>query len=160
MYKGDYFYGLGLGSQIVSLKFNFVTALLHGKVYHFPTSHYVNPLRCPGQSFDCYFARPTNCSLPLSSELSPPTGAPLPPHRVHSKVEYMKLLWCFDLPRRRLSRLLGLSAVHSNAWYHGQLSSFLFRPNAEMRAFRTEMLSKFEVYRMPTANSIARLLPP
>ena len=49
MYKGDYFYSLGLGSQLVSLKFNFVQALLQGKIYHFPTTHYVNPLRCASQ---------------------------------------------------------------------------------------------------------------
>jgi len=145
MFNHDYFYGLGLGSQIVSLKFNFVMALLQGKIYHFPTSHYVNPLRCPSQSFDCYFARPTNCSLPVTSELAAPAGRPLAPREMHRKVDVMKLLWCFDLPRRRLSRLLGLAAVHSNAWYHGQLATFLFRPNDEMLAFRTEMLTAFDV---------------
>ena len=45
--RQDYFYVLGLGAQMVSLKFNFVYALLQGMVYHFPTSHYTNPLRCP-----------------------------------------------------------------------------------------------------------------
>lgn len=33
---------------------------------------------------------------------------------------------------RRISRLAGLSAVHPNAWYHGQLAAFLFRPNEVM----------------------------
>ena len=61
-YPGDYFYGLGLGSQMASLRFNFVDALLKNRIYHFPTSHYVNPLRCASQRFDCYFEPPTNCS--------------------------------------------------------------------------------------------------
>ena len=61
-WPGDYFYGLGLGSQMAALKFNFVHALLRGRVYHFPTTHYVNPVRCASQAFDCYFAAPTNCS--------------------------------------------------------------------------------------------------
>ena len=53
-WPGDYFYGLGLGSQMASLKFNFAKALLSGRVYHFPTSHYVNLIRCASQTFDCY----------------------------------------------------------------------------------------------------------
>lgn len=114
----DYFHVLGLGAQMVSLKFNLAYALLQGLVYQFPTSHYVNPIRCPSRSFECYFERPTNCS----------------PTRQVRKVP-VKIHWCFDLPRRRLSRLAGLHAVHSKAWYHAQLASFLFRPNSDMRAF-------------------------
>ena len=63
-FAGDYFNGLGLGSQMASLKYNLLDALLKGRVYHFPTSHYVNPVRCPSQRFDCYFEPPTNCTLP------------------------------------------------------------------------------------------------
>ena len=71
-WPGDYFYGLGLGSQMTSLKFNFVHALLRGRVYHFPTSHYVNPVRCARQTFDCYFEPTTNCSrLPRPIETAP-----------------------------------------------------------------------------------------
>ena len=32
--RQDYFYALGLGAQMVALKFNFVHALLEGMVYH------------------------------------------------------------------------------------------------------------------------------
>jgi len=136
-WPGDYFYGLGLGSQMASLKFNLAKALLSGRVYHFPTSHYVNPIRCASQTFDCYFAPPTNCSRVLAP------GAPGARHLRHRAIETAPLLWCFELPRRRLSRLAGLSAVHSEAWYHGQISTFLFRPNREMQAFRAEALGSF-----------------
>ena len=108
-----------LGAQMVSLKFNLLHALLHKKVYHFPTTHYVNPLRCPSRSFDCYFERPSNCT-----------------RATHAAAEEVKIHWCFDLPRRRLSKLAGLRSVHSKAWYNAQLAAFLFRPNAELRAFR------------------------
>jgi len=140
-YPGNYFYGLGLGSQMVSLKFNLVRALLQNRVYHFPTSHYVNPLRCPSRKFDCYFEPPTNCTLP------PPRGAAARPGSAHRAVESDKLVWCSELPRKKLSRLAGLAAVHSKAWYHGQLSSFLFRPNAELRAYRESLLPRFETNR-------------
>ena len=73
--RQDYFYKLGLGAQMVSLKFNLLHALLHKKVYHFPTTHYVNPLRCPSRSFDCYFEAPTNCMLPPSSASSSSAAA-------------------------------------------------------------------------------------
>ena len=143
-YRGDYFYSLGLGSQIVSLKFNFVHALLKGHIYHFPTSHYVNPLRCKGQSFNCYFMKPTNCTLPPMTK--PPRSIASPIRRSdHGRVETTRLLWCFDLPRRRLARLMGLRTVHSSAWFHGQLAAFLFRPNTAMRALREQMLSALEV---------------
>ena len=76
-YAGNYFYGLGLGSQLVSLKFNFMRALLQGRVYHFPTSHYVNPVRCPSRSFDCYFEPPSNCTRPpVGGGGGQPTSAP------------------------------------------------------------------------------------
>ena len=124
--RQDYFYALGLGAQMVSLKFNFLTALLQNKVYHFPTSHYVNPLRCQSRSFDCYFETPTNC-----------TGK-------HQRTEQVKIHWCFDLPRRKLSRLAGLRAVHSKAWYHAQLASFLFRPNRALRELGRDVLANME----------------
>ena len=60
--RQDYFYSLGLGAQMVSLKYGLLHALLQGRVYHFPTSHYVNPVRCPSRSFDCYFEPPSNCT--------------------------------------------------------------------------------------------------
>lgn len=112
---------------MVSLKFNFLHALLHKQVYHFPTSHYVNPLRCKSRSFGCYFQAPTNCTP-----------------QQHIRVESSKIHWCFDLPRRRLSRLAGLQGVHSKAWYHAQLSAFLFRPNHELRLLARELLWNME----------------
>ena len=33
--------------------------------------------------------------------------------------------------------------MHAEAWYHGQLAAFLFRPNSEMQAFRDEALRSF-----------------
>ena len=84
-WPGDYFYGLGLGSQMASLKFNLAHALLRGHVYHFPTTHYANPVRCPSQTFDCYFAAPTNCSRGPSTAVSIYSrafGQP-PDHRRH-----------------------------------------------------------------------------
>ena len=139
-WPGDYFYGLGLGSQMASLKFNFAKALLSGRVYHFPTSHYVNPIRCASQTFDCYFAPPTNCSRVVAPGAP---GAPGARRLRHRAMDTAPLLWCFELPRRRLSRLAGLSAVHSEAWYQGQLAAFLFRPNREMQAYRAEALHSF-----------------
>ena len=35
--------------------------------------------------------------------------------------------------------------MQSNAWYHGQVAAFLFRPNAAMLEFRHSMLSALEV---------------
>ncbi|KAL1504018.1 hypothetical protein AB1Y20_010433 [Prymnesium parvum] len=116
--RRDYFYVLGLGAQMVSMKFNFVHSLLQGMVYHLPTTHYANPLRCPSRSFDCYFEPPTNCSTAQ-----------------HARTLDVKIHWCFDIPRRRLTRMARLRAVHSSAWYHAQLSAFLFRPNAAMREY-------------------------
>jgi hypothetical protein len=132
--RQDYFHVLGLGAQMVSLKFNFLHALLQSPraVYHFPTSHYVNPLRCPSRSFECYFASPSNCSWASGGRA---------PHR---RVENVKIHWCFDLPRRRLSRLAGLRAVHAKEWYHAQLAAFLFRPNSELAAFGRELMGNME----------------
>ena len=127
-----YFFALGLGAQMVSLKFNLLNALLQKQVYHFPTSHYVNPVRCTSRSFGCYFEQPTNCTLSKTS-----------PFR-HKRVVHSKIHWCFDLPRRRLSRLAGLHGVHSKAWYHAQLSAFLFRPNAELIAFGRNLIGNME----------------
>jgi len=118
----SYFYSIGIGSQMVSMKMNFLQAVLDGKVYHFPKSQYVNPLRCSSKSFDCYFELPTNCSK------TDPTQKPTaPPRTIHRKIEASDILWCVDVPRRRLSRLAKLDAVHSTEWYHAQLAAFLFR---------------------------------
>jgi hypothetical protein len=140
--RQDYFYALGLGAQMVSLKFNFLDALLTGRVYHFPTSHYVNPLRCPSRKFDCYFALPTNCSA--DSAPRPAALHTQPRGRFHRAVEDSKIHWCFDLPRRRLSRLAGLHRVHAKAWYHAQLAAFLFRPNDELIDLGRELLANME----------------
>ena len=138
-YPGDYFYGLGLGSQMASLKYNLLHALLKGRVYHFPTTHYVNPVRCASQTFDCYFEAPTNCSRSVAGDSG--GAAALSAERTHHhSIETAQLLWCFELPRRRLSKLAGLHGVHSEAWYQGQLAAFLFRPNAALRAFRGHVL--------------------
>ena len=51
----------------VSLKYGLLWALLQGSVYHFPTSHYVNPVRCASRSFDCYFEPPSNCTRPSAA---------------------------------------------------------------------------------------------
>ena len=51
----------------VSLKYGLLWALLQGSVYHFPTSHYVNPVRCASRSFDCYFEPPSNCTRPTAT---------------------------------------------------------------------------------------------
>ena len=118
--RQDYFHVLGLGAQMVSLKFNLVYALLQGMVYHLPTSHYVNPLRCPSRSFECYFEAPSNCT-----------------RTSHAQTVDVKIHWCFDLPRRRLAKLAGLRAVHSKAWFNAQLAAFLFRPNAGMHDTQT-----------------------
>ena len=131
--RQDYFYALGLGAQMVSLKFNLVHALLQDRVYHFPTTHYANPLRCPSRSFDCYFAPPTNCSF------NKVVGA-----KAHRRTEQVKIHWCFDTPRRRLSRLAGLRHVHSKDWYHAQVSAFLFRPSHATTAFAREVLQNME----------------
>ena len=73
--RQDYFYSLGLGAQMVSLKYGLLWALLQGRVYHFPTSHYVNPVRCASRSFDCYFEPPSNCSRAIRETHAPPTRA-------------------------------------------------------------------------------------
>ena len=146
-YPGNYFFGLGLGSQMVSLKFNFARALLKNQVYHFPSTHYANPLRCPSRSFDCYFEAPTHCTLP-STTLD---AGPVRPRVAtdHASVSTERLLWCFELPRRRLSKLAGLSAVHAQGWYHAQLSAFLFRPSATVRAYRDRVLPRLTVAPAP-----------
>jgi hypothetical protein len=141
--RQDYFYALGLGAQMVSLKFNFVRALMQRQVYHFPTSHYVNPLRCASRSFECYFERPTNCTMAANPSRTS--------RRAHRRVESVKIEWCFDLPRKRLSRIAGLQGVHSKAWYHAQLAAYLFRPNREMRALGRELLGNMEGTVQPPA---------
>lgn len=226
-YPRQYFYALGLGSQMVALKMSFLSALLSpGRVLHWPTSHYINPLRCPSRSFGCYFAPITNCTLPpdLRNNRSGTPAAPAEPAGAvedgrrlnrrslrqrqgrereedsipevrdasktrsgldlthpsstplvqvcsprgpgasrgrgwpassfcrmrpasgaeHGSLEFEKVLWCTDTPRRRLSRLAGLRRVHSMAWYHAQISAFLFRPNAELRAFRAAVAPTLE----------------
>ena len=113
--RQDYFYKLGLGAQMVSLKYGLLHAILQGRVYHFPTSHYVNPVRCPSRSFDCYFEPASNCSRPAKAGRQPKGRAARNP-REHRRAEDVKIHWCFDLPRRKLSRLAQLRAVHPAAW--------------------------------------------
>ena len=72
---------LGLGAQMVALKFGLLGALLQGAVYHFPTTHYTNPLRCASRSFDCYFEAPTNCT-----------------RDTHKRAVDVGIRWCFDVP--------------------------------------------------------------
>jgi hypothetical protein len=208
-YPNNYFYVVGFGAQMVSLKFNFLSALLTpGAVYHFPTSHYANPIRCPSRTFECYFAPITNCTVPplqdaratpatsrrlqgradgdlgstgakkgigrrrtgaytrrswrteggeASGPCSPwdsrsvcrmtPAGA-----TEHARLQFEKLLWCTDTPRRRLSRLAGLTYVHSKAWYHAQLADFLFRPNGEMRRLRANVSADLQLGRVITSH--------
>ena len=118
--RHDYFMDkIGFGAQLVSLKFGLLSALLSGRVYHLPRSHYVNPRACRSQSLTCYFEAPTDCAA----------GE----HRLlHTEPHH----WCADTPRHRLSRLAGLRAVHSARWYHAQLTAYLLRPNARTRAVR------------------------
>ena len=118
--RQDYFHVLGLGAQLVSLKYGLLSALLQNRVYHFPTSHYVNPLRCPSRSFDCYFELPSNCSRPKPAASRFGRGGIRGPakHSIaeHRRAEDVKIHWCFDVPRRKLARLAGLRAVHPGAW--------------------------------------------
>lgn len=140
--RQDYFFSLGLGAQMVALKFGLLNALLAERVYHFPTTHYVNPLRCPSRSFNCYFELPTNCTA--RGEGCAGESCDGPPASRHAKTESVKIHWCFDLPRRRLSRLAGLASVHALDWYNAQLAGFLFRPNAAMREYRRWLLPRMD----------------
>jgi hypothetical protein len=203
-YPRNYFNVLGFGAQMVSLKFNFLMALLTpGAVYHFPTSHYVNPIRCPSRTFACYFAPISNCSVPALQDTpatpatsrrlqaraggdpgSTSAGKGIGRRRVglslrrarraaghetsglcsprdirsvclitpankteHARLQFERILWCTDTPGRRLSRLAGLTYVHSKAWYHAQLSDFLFRPNDAMRQFRKDVSANLQLGR-------------
>ena len=123
----SYFWGLGLGAQMVAIKFGLLNALLQGQVYHLPTSHYTNPLSCPSRSFDCYFERTSHCT-----------------REQHKRAVDSRIYWCTDVPAARLTQLAGLSAVHPKEWYQAQLAAFLFRPNGELRAFRSRLLSTLE----------------
>ena len=137
----DYFHALGLGAQMVSLKFNLLNALLRGQVYHLPTTQYANPLRCKSRSFACYFELPTNCSVQKGHRSS------------HWRSEVAKIHWCFDVPRRRLSRLAGLHSVYPKTWYHAQLAAYLYRPNVELRAFASRLLGGMEGNRSAARHS-------
>ena len=121
--KQEYFWGLGLGAQMVALKFGLLNALLQGQVYHLPTSHYTNPLRCPSRSFDCYFEPASHCK-----------------RESHRRVADARIYWCTDMPSRKLSQLAGLAAVHPKEWYQAQLAAFLFRPNDDLLAMRSQLL--------------------
>mmetsp|Transcript_24750 Transcript_24750/g.79952 ORF Transcript_24750/g.79952 Transcript_24750/m.79952 type:complete len:539 (+) Transcript_24750:65-1681(+) len=201
-YPNNYFYVLGFGAQMISIKFNFLSALLTpDAVYHFPTSHYANPIRCPSRTFECYFAPISNCTVPplLDAQAKPSTSRRLQARvggnpsstgakkgigrrrlgvstrrarrtegreasgtcsprdsrsvcrmspadaTAHARLKFEKILWCTDTPRRRLSRLAGLTYVHSKAWYHAQLADFLFRPNGEMRRLRANVSAELQL---------------
>jgi len=125
--KQDYFWALGFGAQLVSLKFGFLAALLRNEVYHLPTSHYTNPISCPSRSLDCYFLPASNCTRAS--------------HRVAKDVG---IRWCFDVPEENLGSLAGLSQPHSKEWFHAQLAAFLFRPNARLQSLMTELTTSFD----------------
>ena len=113
----SYYRSLGLGAQLVSLKFGLLNALLQGRVLFLPRSQYVNPLSgrdCKDQSFECYFEPPSRCAV---NELHA-----FEPDEHH---------WCAVVPRPTLTRLAGLRQVHSTEWYHAQLSKYLLRPRTE-----------------------------
>mgnify|MGYP006132663837 CR=1 FL=1 len=120
----DYFWRLGFASQLVAMKFGLLHALLHERIYHFPTTHYANPLRCPSRSFSCYFRRPSNCT-----------------RKTVGRVESAAIHWCFELPLRRLQELAGLHDAHSMAWYQAQVATFLFRPNRQLAQFSAQLYS-------------------
>jgi hypothetical protein len=92
--RQEYFWGLGFGAQLVSLKFGLLAALLSNRVYHLPTSHYTNPITCPSRSFGCYFEPVSNCT-----------------RETHRAAADAGIRWCFDVPERRLSEIAGLSEV-------------------------------------------------
>ena len=83
--RQDYFHVLGLGAQMVSLKYNLLHALLQNRVYHFPTSHYVNPVRCPSRSWrpegtpSTHRSRQPTCTCPRRTDRTrrPPPRRPL-----------------------------------------------------------------------------------
>lgn len=148
--RKEYFWLLGLGAQMVALKYGLLNALLTNRVYHLPTTHYTNPLRCPSRSFECYFERPTNCTPPAGAIDGPEEpGKQRPPRQFrsagprvaseHGLFEDVKIHWCFDVPRRQLASLANLSAVRSAEWYHAQIASFLFRPNSQMTAYMSRL---------------------
>lgn len=82
----SYFWRLGLGAQLVSLKFGLLRALLHGHVFHLPDTHYTNPVGCPDRSFSCYFERPSQ-SCTVSS---------------HRSVVRDSIHWCGTVPAANL----------------------------------------------------------
>ena len=112
----SYFSSLGLGAQIVSLKFNFLSALLKGEVYHFPITHYSNPRLCPSRSFECYFKPPSECSS-----------------NSHKVLRRAMIAWCGRIPKQKLSRMANLSSVHPEVWYHSQVMKFLLRPQSRLQ---------------------------
>lgn len=107
--RASYFDKIGIGSQLISVKFNFISSLLAGSVYHFPSSHYVNPSTCSAQSLQCYFRSITECDS---------AG------RVEEEVR-----WCDPVPFEKLSMTANLSRVRSQRWFHQRVSRFLFRPS-------------------------------
>lgn len=107
--KASYFDRIGIGSQLISIKFNFISSLLAGSVYHFPSSHYVNPSTCPAQSLQCYFRPITQCDSAAAVEET--------------------VRWCDPVPFEKLSMTANLSRVHSQRWFHQRVSRFLFRPS-------------------------------
>ena len=105
--RQDYFYALGLGAQMVSLKYGLLHAILQGRVYHFPTSHYVNPVRCPSRSFDCYFEPASNCSRPAKAGRQPKGRAARNPREHRRAVEWYRTTNARAPTRPRQSRVVG-----------------------------------------------------
>ena len=125
--RQEYFWGLGLGAQLVQLKYGFLSALLKGHVYHLPTSHYTNPVSCPSRSFDCYFEPASNCT-----------------RTSHRRAVDVSIRWCFDLPEAQLGAMASLRQPHPKEWFHAQLTAFLLRPNARLRTLAAELGTSLE----------------
>ena len=83
---------------MVSLKFN-LRALLKNQVYHFPSTHYANPLR---RRLLRLLLRSANA---LHAAVDDADAGPVRRgrHRPRQRLTE-RLLWCFELPRRRLSK--------------------------------------------------------
>lgn len=125
--RQDYFWGLGFGAQLVSIKFGFLAALRRGQVYHLPTSHYTNPISCPSRSLDCYLLPMSNCT-----------------RETHRKVRTVGVRWCFDVDEQELGDMAGLSLKHPKEWFHAQLAGFIFRPNERLQALMAELTTSLE----------------
>jgi hypothetical protein len=125
--RQGYFWGLGFGAQLVSVKFGFLEALSRGEVYHLPTSHYTNPISCPSRSLDCYLLPASNCT-----------------RETHRKAREAGIRWCSDVDEQKLGDMAGLSNKHPKEWFHAQLAGFIFRPNQRLLSLMTELTATLE----------------